>query len=261
MKKIIVFSLIILGFSSCISRKQLTYLQKEDANQDKIYQPLFGEPYKVQFNDILSVTIKAEDERASEAFDVMQALGNNIPQGDLLFYLRGFPVDGEGMIELPMIGKIKVLDQSISKIEEMIRKELATYFKEGAIFVKVSFSGIRFNIVGEVNAPGRYILYQNQINIFEAVAVAGDITMVGNRKEVQLIRQTTDGIEIHDLDLTNSEILASPYYFIQPNDIINVKPLGVKSIGIGQSGFQTFAAILGVVASTATLIFTLSNIN
>ena len=184
----------------------------------------------------------------------------NMNAGDLIFYLNGYSIDPDGYIDMPVIGKVYVMGKNIDEIKTIVEQKLREYFKEDAAFVNVQLAGVRFSIIGDVSRPGKYVIYQNQVNIFEALAMSGDITMVGDRKNVQIVRSTPQGVHTIELDLTDKDIIASQYFFIQPNDIINVKPLNVKSIGIGTTGFQTFASVLGVLASTATLIFTLTRI-
>lgn len=257
MKRTVLLLISIVFLSSCVSKKRLTYLQDTEPGLHENYQ-LNRTNYQVQPNDILDITVTSFDEETTKIFNSDQI--SNINAGDLIFYLTGFSVDHEGNIEMPVIGKVQVLGKTISEIKTLIQQKLNNYFKEGAVFISVQLAGIRFSVIGDVNRPGKYVIFQNQVNIFEALAQAGDITTVGDRRQVQIVRQTLEGVITFDLDLTNKGVLTSSYYFIQPNDIINVKPLSVKSLGIGTTGFQTFASVLGVLASTATLIFTLSRI-
>src|SRR5690606_9625536 len=111
--------------------------------------------------------------------------------------------------------------------------ELQNYFKDNAVYVTVQLAGVRYSVIGDAARPGKYVIYQNQVNIFEALAMAGDITMVGDRREVEIVRQKGTGVELISLDLTDSEVLSNPDFFIQPNDIINVKQLGENSLSIG----------------------------
>jgi polysaccharide export outer membrane protein len=259
MKRIFLFALISIVLTSCISRKRLTYLNDTSATNKETVFELKRNQYKVQINDILNITIHSFDEETAKVFNSSTGL-LNLNNGDLIFYLNGSSVDVNGFIQLPVIGQISAVGKTVDGVKSLLEKRLNEYFEKEAVQVFVQLSGIRFSVVGDVNKPGKYVIYQNQVNIFEALAQAGDITLVGNRQEVQIIRQNPEGISVINLDLTNSDVLRSGEYFIQPNDVINVKPLAVKSLGIGATGFQTFASILGVLASTATLIFTLTRI-
>lgn len=263
MKKIFLLFLIAVTTVSCVPRKKLTYLQdKSETKIDSIsFTELDRERYIVQVNDIINVTVKSYSEELSQLFNVNDQSRLNQAGGDLIFYLNGYSVSDEGEINMPVLGKVYVLGKNLSEIKDVISAKLSGYFKEETIYVNVQLAGIRYTIIGDINNPGKYIIYQNQANIFEALALAGDITTVGNRNEVQIIRQYPDGVKFFEIDVTDKAIVSNPLYFIQPNDIINIKPLPQRSVGIGTTGFQTFASILGVFASSLSIILAIQNIN
>jgi polysaccharide export outer membrane protein len=137
---------------------------------------------------------------------------------------------------------------------------LADYFKEDAsIFVVVKLAGFRYTINGEVGSTGTKTLFQEKVNIMEAIANAGDITTTGNRKAVTIIRQTPNGTEMKDLDLTNINIMNSPYYFLQPNDYIYVKPLKQKTWGTGSTGIQSLTTLITLLSLFTTTYLLLKN--
>ncbi|GAB5558162.1 MAG: hypothetical protein SchgKO_23750 [Schleiferiaceae bacterium] len=179
---------------------------------------------------------------------------NNINGGDIQFYLNGYSVDNEGFIETPILGKIQVQGLTIEETKDLVQQKLLNYFQEDAVFASVQLAGIRFSVVGDVQRPGKYVIYQNQANIFEALASAGDIAFVGDRRNVQIIRQYPEGVKVFEVDLTDKAVLSDATYMLQPNDIINVKPLSAKSWGIGTTGFDTFASILSILASSILIV-------
>lgn len=260
-KKLLVALLFLGLLGSCVPTERLTYLQQKETKQE--YYDLKRPDYRVQPNDILSISIKSFDLETNLLFNRTSPNQQNALQaGDILFYLQGYSLDLEGNITLPVIGELKVLNLTISQIDSLIESELNRYFvEEEAVFVSVQLSGVRYSVVGEVNLPGKYVIYQNQVNIFEALAEAGDISVVGDRENVMIVRQGSSGATTHFLDLTDVNVINSPYYFIQPNDIINIQPLPQKSLGIGTTGFQTFTQLFSVVASTITLIIALNSLN
>ncbi|GAA4815266.1 polysaccharide biosynthesis/export family protein [Litoribaculum gwangyangense] len=241
-------------FSSCITNKDLVYLQdKGDKSSEKLILNQLPKPYRVQVNDILSITVKALDEELVGMFNPVGDFGGaNQSQGGL--YFNGFTVDLHGNIEFPILGKINVLGYTIEEIKEKVEQELLKqYFKESAeIFVTVKLPGVQYSTVGEIGA-GVHTVLKDRVNIIEAIANAGDIPVTGDRKDILIIRQYPNGQKIHHIDLTDINAMQSPYYFIQPNDIILVKPLKRKAIGAGQTGIQnltTIASILSVLVST-----------
>jgi polysaccharide export outer membrane protein len=259
MKKIIALIGLVVLIVSCVPIKRLTYLQEGEAKPEYKLQRSF---YLLQPNDILSITIRSYDSETSQYFNISNTSGQAALQGgDLLFYLQGYSVDLKGTINLPILGQVVVEGKTIVEIQVLIEAALKPYFTEGAVNVTVQLAGIRYSVVGEVNRPGKYVIYQNQVNIFEALANAGDISIVGDRKEVMIVRQMPEKVETFYLDLTDSRVINNPNYFIQPNDIINVQPLRQKSLGIGTTGFQTFSQLFSLMASTITLIIAINSLN
>tara|TARA_R110002050_G_scaffold13971_3_gene44474 strand:+ start:387 stop:1166 length:780 start_codon:yes stop_codon:yes gene_type:complete len=259
MKKIIALIGLAFLMGACVPIKRLTYLQEGEEKPD--YQ-LRRSSYLLQPNDILSITIRSYDIETSQYFNISSTTNQGALQaGDILFYLQGYSVDLEGKINLPILGQVDVAGKTIAEIQVLVETALKPYFTEEAVNVTVQLAGIRYAVVGEVNRPGKYVVYQNQVNIFEALANAGDISIVGDRKEVMIVRQMPDKVETFYLDLTDSRVINDPHYFIQPNDIINVQPLRQKSFGIGTTGFETFSQLLSVVASTITLIIAINSLN
>lgn len=270
MKRILGFFVFVSLLSSCVSTKRLTYLQEEKeqrADTNKIYQ-LQRSNYALQPNDIVSIVVRSFDQETAALFNISnfgggaqggQGGGGMNNGGDMMFYMQGYPVSLDGKIQMPIIGVLDVSGKTIDEIQGIVETKLNEYFVEDAVFVTVRLAGVRFTVIGEVNNPGRFVIFQNQVNIFEAVNQSGGITMVGDRREVMILRQTKGGISTYYLDLTDADVLSDPYFFIQPNDIINIQPLPQKSWGIGTTGFQTFASLITFVASGLALYVALSN--
>ena len=258
-RTLVFFSLIIcVLFCSCITNKDVVYLQdKGEAVSDSLEIGELSKPYRVQVSDILSINVKALDAELTEIFNPIGGdanAGGAQGQGQAGLYFSGFTVDLHGDIEFPVLGKINVLGLTIDAIKRKVESELLKhYFKETAeLFVTVKLAGLRYTTIGEVGT-GVFTLYQDRVNIIEALANAGDISQTGDRKDVLIIRQYPDGQQIHHIDLTDVRAMVSPFYYIQPNDIILVKPLKRKAIGVGQTAFQnltTISSILSVLVST-----------
>lgn len=249
--------LIIVSFlSSCVPNKDLIYLQDkgaEKAAMDMQIQ-LNAKPYKLQIGDLLSINIKALDKELVALFKTTNDETSQQSQNSL--YFNGFTVDIHGNIEIPIIGKMNVLgyttEEISDRVEELLLKE---YFEESAnIFVTVKLSGLRFTVNGEVGTTGTVTLFKERVTIMEAIANAGDISVVGNRKDVLIIRQYPEGQKIHHIDLTDISAMQSPYYYIQPNDYIYVKPLKQKSIGTGTTFVQTLTTVVSVLSLVTSVL-------
>lgn len=256
-----VIGLILCVFiSSCIPYKNTLYLQNKSAALDSTQVVMVEnqKPYRVQIHDILSIRVKALDQENVQIINPLGE-GNLNASSSERAYFDGFTVDLHGDIRVPTLGKIKVLGRTAEEIEQIIEEKLLTeQFKETAnIFVSVKLSGLRYTTLGEIGARGTRTLFQERVNIFEAVANAGDIPITGNLQDVQIIRQYPDGQKIHQIDLTDAKVMQSPYYYIQPNDIIYVKPLKQKSIGGGTDVLQNIGSVATVISLIATSILLL----
>ena len=157
---------------------------------------------------------------------------------------------------------INVLGFTTVEIENLItEKLLEDQFKETAnIFVTVKLTGLRYVTVGEIGQKGTRTLFQDRVNIFQAIANAGDIPDTGNRKDVLIIRQYPDGQKIHHIDLTDINVMNSRYYYIQPNDMIYVKPLRQKSWGTGTNALQNISSVATILSLVTTSILLINRI-
>ena len=260
--KLLIILLSCIVISSCIPHKDTIYLQnKESATNDTIQNNLseVQKPYRVQVNDILNVRVKALDQETVEILNPIGE-GNLNASGEERAYFDGFTVDNHGNIRVPTLGYINVLGFTTEEIEKMIEKKLLDeQFKSTAsIFVTVKLACLRFTANGEIGRPGTVVIFKDRVNIFEAIANAGEIPITGNKKDVLIIRQYPQGQKIHHLDLTNIDVMKSPYYYIQPNDIIYVKPLKQKSLGTGETAVSSLATLATIASlmTSAILIFT-----
>jgi polysaccharide export outer membrane protein len=255
-KYLFLFLFIAVLFSSCISTKRLTYLQEGDIKADSIIAlRKKQEPYRLQINDLLSIRVKALDQETVGIFNPIGDANLNATGEERLYY-DGFVVDPHGNIRIPTLGEVNVLGYTVEEVREEIEKRLLRdYFKaEANIFVTVKISGIRYTISGEISSPGSKIIYRDQVSIMEAVANSGDIPVTGDKSNVIIIRQYPLGQKVHHIDLTTIDAMNSPYYYVQPNDLILINPLPEKSIGTGITGLDTFRTILTVVTAAATTI-------
>lgn len=260
--KLLIIVLSCIFISSCIPHKDTIYLQNKDNGvKDTIPYDLseVQKPYRVQVDDILNIRIKVLDQDNVQIFNPTGE-GNLNASSEERAYFDGFTVDLHGNVRIPVLGDLNVLGYTTAEIEEKIKtKLLDEQFKETSnIFITVKLAGLRFTANGEIGRPGTLTLFKERVNIFEAIANAGEIPVSGNKKDVLIIRQYPQGQKIHHLDLTDINIMKSPYYYIQPNDMIYVKPLRQKSLGTGETAVSTISTIATIVslAATTLLLFT-----
>ncbi len=246
--KLILLVLFIAFLSSCVTQKQVKYLQKqqkEDTTSTFANKRLSD--YKIQSNDNLYIKVVSLDDKSYSFFNKQSANVYDYAN-DAAIYLNSYSVDDSGYISFPVIGKLFVKDLTLDQAKTLIQTMINEYVKETVIIIKM----VNFNItvVGEVRKPGEIKVYQEKINIFELISLAGDMTDFANRAKVALIRQTRGGSKVIYLDLNSEKILNSEYYYMRPNDILYISPLGVK-----RWGFETFPwVVIFTAISTALLL-------
>ncbi|PKB17415.1 polysaccharide biosynthesis/export family protein [Flavobacterium sp. 5] len=260
-----IFLFISVLFTSCIPVKDLVYLQKKDnsSNENPITM-VESKPYRLQTHDVISISIKASDPNLVAIFNPSSnGASAGSSQSESGLYFNGFTVDDHGNIRIPVLGEMNVMGFTLEEVRLDVEKQLlSTYFKDNAsIFVVVKLAGFRYTINGEVANTGTKTLFQEKVNIMEAIANAGDITTTGDRKAVTIIRQTPNGTEMKDLDLTNINVMNSPYYFLQPNDYVYVKPLKQKTWGTGSTGIQSLTTIITLLSLFTTTYLLVKSLN
>ena len=263
MKKSFLF-LTLLGamlITSCTSYKNVPYLQNPEAvNRLNKEIPLYDAT--IMPKDLLSITVNTTDPQAAAPFNLtvqtpMNAALANInttTQPSLQQYL----VNNEGEIMMPVIGKLKVGGLTKTEAENMIRQKLQDYLKEEPI-VTVRMANYKISVLGEVAHPGTFNISNEKVNVLEALAMAGDMTVYGVRDNVKLIREDAEGKrEIIYLNLNNAEIVTCPYFYLKQNDILYVTPnkTKAKNSDIGNSTTLWFSAT-SILVSIASLLVTI----
>lgn len=251
----------ICSLASCVPNKDLVYLQGKPIAKKDIYK-LNNQPYRLQVNDVLSIDIKAKDENSVALFKKTNALNQGSNAQDAAMLLQsGYSINRHGNIRLPYIGEMNVLGFTTKEVRLKLEEALLDYLKSKEdFFVTVRLAGIRFTILGEVNDPGTKVINQNSVNIIEAIANSGDITVTGNRKKVELWRNTPSGKKKYTIDLTQATAFDSEVYFVQPNDLIYVIPLKQKAWGTGTTGLQSLTTIISVFTLVTSTILLVRNL-
>ena len=264
MKKILLLlfaSIVITGsmLTSCISQKKIIYLQNEILLNDStttsiVYENQRHFDYKVQPGDNLNIKIASLDERFATYFNSMtegnSAGSSGNAAGNANLYLNGYNVDENGFIELPIIGKVQVKDMTVAEIQEEVQKLMNEYLKETTISVKLGIFNL--TILGEVNKPGQYQVYQSDINIFQAIALAGNATDFANKSNIKIVHQTPKGSQIAKININDADVLSSPEYYLKPNDIIYVEPLKAKQYGFTTLPYGTIFSIISLLMTCFT---------
>ncbi|NVN93860.1 MAG: polysaccharide biosynthesis/export family protein [Bacteroidetes bacterium] len=249
---LILLTSIIIVFTSCTSQKKLIYLQ-EKANSISGSNSLLNKSpeYHLRANDILFIKINSLDPDNSAFFNGGASGSGNMYQfqNEIGIYLNSYTISDSGSINIPISGNIYVKDLTVADAQKEVQKAMGKYLKDATVVVKLA--NYRVSIIGDIERPGVYTFYQDNVNILEAIAKAGDLTPYGNRYRVMLIRKTEAGDKVSMIDLTDRNLLNKPEFFILPNDIIYVEPnKAAKSVG-----FATFpwSVVLSSVSTIVTI--------
>ena len=253
-RKIAIYLLLIVVFASCRQNKELVYLQNLDTSYVENQAITAGCEYKVQENDILYIKILSINKDIIELFSMdVSSQSNSYQQyNEASMYFQGYTVDKNGNIRFPILGEIHVQDLSIQEISSIVKTKAEEYIKQPTIIVKLA--NFRITLLGEIKSPGIYTSYNNQISIFQAMSMGGDITDYGNRKNILLIRPAKNGSETYRIDLTDKNLMASELFYLKPNDMIYIEPMKSKGIRLITSDY---AVLLTAISSTLTTILLL----
>ena len=258
MKKLYYVIVIFLLFlTSCISNRKLVYFPDPEFNTDvpvEITNNL--QQYHLQPRDVISVRIKTLDSESADYFNIEPT--NGFQQFNAVgLYINGYSIDETGCITLPEIGNTNVGGLTVQQAQKKIQNDLSDYLNNATILVKlVSF---KVTVLGEVNNPGYYFIYNEQANVLEGLGLAGDLTDFGNRENITLIRQTQSGSKAILLDLKDPNLIASEYYYLQPNDVIYVQPLRAKNSRSNLNMLTLLSVLFGAVSSAVLLLTYLGN--
>ncbi|MFC3880935.1 polysaccharide biosynthesis/export family protein [Algoriphagus namhaensis] len=253
---------VFLFLFSCVSNEKIIYLQNLE-NEEAIPEGQlisYDIPeYRLQYNDIIDVNVQTIDELIQGGFNNKNIPGNNQQMqvagqsGGDIYYMTGYTVDALGNIRLPIVGEVNVKDKTIDEARIEIEEKLKAYVKT-ELYVKVKLGGIRYSALGEFRRPGKFVVLQDRMTIFEAIANAGDLSPVAKRDEVLLIRQYPEGTRLHKIDLLDRHMIESPFYFIQPNDQIYAEPMKVREIGAGENAAESISLVISAITALALIL-------
>lgn len=243
---IITLLLAAIFLGSCVPQRKLKYLV--DEHPKPFYENPVSDDYRLKPGDNLFIQVLGLDTQTADLFSIQPGgIYRQYLNNELSVFLSSYSVNQEGFIEFPVIGNVLVKDKTIDETKTLVQEAINEYLRDATVIVK--FVNFRVSVLGEVMRPGQFPVYQNNMNIFEAIALAGDMSPWGDRKNVQLIRRANRGSEVHTLDLSNRSILESEYYFLMPDDIIYVTPMKAKTFA-----FTTFPYSIVFSTITTTLL-------
>ena len=208
--------------------------------------------YVLQPFDIVDVDFASSNEELTKAFEfqgsrAMRGGGGGGGAGDI-FYFTGYSIDQDGYILLPKLGKVKISGLTEEEARVKVQEEISTYFKE-EVFVKLRIGGIRFTALGEFSNSGTLLIMKNRATIFDALALAGESSILAKKDKLFIVRQYDGGSKIHQINLNDRALLASEFFFIQPNDILYLEPMRIRQFGNAENLTSSLGLIISVTTS------------
>jgi len=248
-RHIIVLLAVSLLVSSCVTNKKLTYLQYEGAREEFI--AITPATYIIQPYDNLYIRVMTPDPRLSDMFNTIQSAVSGISMTEQSADMLSYTVDDDGTIELPYAGRFMVAGKTLHMVKTELDNALKSYIADAVVTVKMVNNYV--SVIGEVQRPGRYPIYKDRLNIFQALAMAGDLDIYSNRQKLQLIRQTPDGNIVKEFSVKDRSIIGSQFFYVMPNDVIYAPPMKGRF-------FQMNAFPYSVILSTITTFVLLWNV-
>ena len=260
MKSHIIGTLLLIGafgvsstVTSCVSPKEVLYLQDIQGDTKEPLKKNYATV--IQKDDQLYISVSSKQPELTTPF-LMAEMGTRADTTTNTNKPKGYLVDANGYIVLPVIGSMKAAGKSCTQLAQDIANKLrdSDYIKDASVNVQIM--NFKFSVLGEVKSPGTYAIEGQRITILEAISRAGDLSIDGNR-EVTLIREVNGQRQIANIDLRSKDLFSSPYYYIQQNDTIYVSPserkVNTRSdaaqwYGWGLSGISIIVAIIALAA-------------
>lgn len=246
-----VFTIAVL-FSSCFSSKPTKYFY--EVSETTITPDLHAGDYTLQANDIISVFFSSLNEEATKVFNMpnSQVISSATASGGST-PATGYLINKEGTIQLPILGVIKASGLTTQQLKDQITKLVVDKKLLTDPVVTVRHLNYEVTVLGEVGRPTVITVNNEQMNIMKALGLAGDITIFGDKENVLLIRERDGKRQVHRINLNDSKFLQSPYYFLQPNDVIYVEPTKNKVASASRS-VQLIPTILSTLSFLVVVV-------
>lgn len=257
---LLLLSVIVL-FSACKSTKNITYLQgAESLSGEQLAQNKQQFSATIKPNDLLKIVVSGSE--AAETYIPFNIMTSSSSTANAMWgqaVLQAYLVDSKGTIDFPVLGKLSVVNFTTDAVTKTITQKLRPYLK-GDLVVTVRFSNYKVSVLGEVNRPGAYTVNDENINVLQALSMAGDLTIYGRRDVVKILREGADGQKsITTLNLNDKNLIFSPYFYLQQGDVVYVEPNKAKAKGsdIG-SATSILVSVASVIIGVASLIVTIA---
>lgn len=242
-KNVFLLLLLFRALTSCTSSSKLVYLQ--DANASKAESKSAAYEPKLQADDLLSIIISAENPENTIPFNMPQIQGN-YEIGNNQNGIKTYLIDNKGDIDFPVIGKVKLGELSTREASAKLSGLISEYIKNPGINLRIL--NFKISVLGEVNRPGTFSVSSERVTLLEAISNAGDLTIYGKRNNILIIRENNGVKTYNRVDITKSEFVSSPYYYLTQNDVVVVEPnktrINASVVGPNASLFLSAVSVL-----------------
>lgn len=251
------FFLLLVG--SCTTNRKITYFRdipdSLGGGSKSIALAAFSEPV-IKANDILHVSVQTLDAASTSIMGVTTSSTFSTQSSTGQQSIIGYLVDKEGYIEIPLVGRLNVSGLTTVEAKEAIRKKAMIYYKDPV--VNVRFANFEITVLGEVNAPAKYVAPGERVTILDALGMAGDLTVYGRRENVLLIREDNGQKTVVRFNLNSSHIFQSPYFYLRQGDVVYVEPNKSKLAATDAAKTRTYTLVISAVSA---LLVVLSRVN
>ncbi len=253
-KTLFIFNALFFGLFSCVRYKNTILLNSQKSAYDSSFSQNVS-PYKIQNNDVLEIDVASTDAASMSIFTKSLGGGNMSSISESSLYMKGYVVDGQGKISIPVLGDVFVAGKTKNEIKDSIQLRINKYFKYATVDVKMA--SYRLSFLGEIKNSGTQMIYRENINLIEALALCGGFTEVAKRDKVKILRKINGKTEIRIVDFTKENLINHEWYQLMPNDVIYVEPIRLSAF---RSNSTSLSFTLSAV-SVLLLLFSLTNRN
>jgi polysaccharide export outer membrane protein len=249
--RIVTFAfLLAMLISSCTPVSKLKYIQRDKANPSDTVK-ITAQPYILQKGDNIYVDVKTTNPEMKTLIsgkNIETGVSNSVNSSSL--YLVSYVIDENWNIQLPLVGSFNCKDKTCESLQHDIENALRTYITDAIVSVKLV--NINITVLGEVNRPGQFIANQKQTSLLDAIGLAGDLTIYGNRKNITVMRKLQTGdYKMYSLNITKSSVISHEAFMLMPNDIVYVEPMKTKPFGLA---VFPYSAILSAITTFVVLL-------
>lgn len=256
MKTLVLFAMITAAFSSCVAHQDLITFRDASFTNEETETIENATQLRIQPDDLIRISVHSVDEEAAAPFNIDAPMTQfQAINGGSLELFSGYLVDREGFIDFPLLGKVEVEGLTLEDVKANISDSLETYIK--APVVNARYLNFKVVVLGEVNNPGMVRLTNSRVTILEAIGQAGDLGLYADRQDIVVVREMGGKRSYARVNLYDDSIFDSPFFYLQQNDVVYVKPLRAKTAAVADPAQRVVSygtAAISLVALVLTLL-------